>query len=89
MSEEEIEKEVTALIMSRIAFYSGEYATFCIDAGILTVKVGSRFEYAADRSRLIDDAFVFKRHVSTGLDWVEDKINFAQKALRAAKGGDS
>ena len=85
MSEEQIEKEVTALIISRITFRAGECATMYVDAGILTVKVSRRFEDMWNEAYSIDDAYVFKRPVSAGWKWVEDKINFALKVLREAE----
>ena len=79
MTEEEIEKQVGALIQSRITFRPGEHATHFVDAGILNVIVARRFDVASV------DAYVFKRPVSAGLNWLEGKINFALKVLREAE----
>ena len=84
MSEEQIEKEVTALIISRITFRDGECATMYVDAGVLTVKVSRRFQYMWNDAYSVDYV-VFKRSILAGWEWVEDKINFALKVLREAE----
>lgn len=79
MSEEQIEAEVGALIQSRITFRDGEYATHFVYAGMLNVIVARRFD------AISVDAYVFKRSILAGWEWVEDKINFALKVLREAE----